>query len=178
MVHLHSKTQPAEHPYFLARRIELGNEFKAARLEVHRRGWSRIRSIASILVKNFLKKIFADMNFQTQYTYTPLEGEVFSTESMVEPNCCMPLRQMLIRYANGQPINIPRVDSTYTSDYVKDLDAYNVLRERGLELADAEKVYKQLRELSAKRQTQRSEARSTPQTPESEEKAQNEAQEK
>lgn len=118
------------------------------------------------------------MKFQTQYTYTPSAPEEYSQDSLVEPNCCMPLRQMLIRYANGQPINIPRVDSTYTSDYVRDLDAYNVLRERGLELADAEKVYQQLRELSAKRQAIKSAASSTPQTPKSEEKAQNDAQEK
>lgn len=89
------------------------------------------------------------MKFQDPYNYEPEEPVVNNEPSMTEPNQVMPLREMLIRYANGQPISIPRVDSTYTEDYVADLNAFNVLRERGLELADAEKVYAKLRSIRA-----------------------------
>lgn len=89
------------------------------------------------------------MKFQDPYNYVPEEPVKNTKPSMTEPNQIMPLREMLIRYANGQPISVPRVDSTYTEDYVADLNAFNVLRERGLELADAEKVYNKLRSIRA-----------------------------
>lgn len=98
------------------------------------------------------------VQFQNPYDYKPEKPVVNEEPSMTEPNQVMPLRELLIRYANGQPINIPHVDSTYTEDYVKDLNAFNVLRERGLELADAEKVYKQLRSMRANERERMSKA--------------------
>ena len=94
------------------------------------------------------------MNFSKPYNYEPLKPFENKKPSMTEPNQVMPLREMLVRYANGMPLNIPHVDSTYTEDYVKDLNAFNVLRERGLELADAEKVYSKLRSIRTKARSQ------------------------
>lgn len=76
------------------------------------------------------------MKFRTQYTPIPDKGETNSLPSLTIPNEAMSIREILVRYARGLPINGARVPI---------YDVENDLPDpRKMDLADWEEMRKQV----------------------------------